>query len=125
MLLANTPTSRKSRKGGVRVSLVHADAKPFSLSAPVTGQQREQSSHRTPKTLITALHSLPTVFYPNLLPNAPLIFSDILPPEPGCPPIPTPPLRPRPCATRSSLAHHYMQMPRLSPSANKSRGRAI
>lgn len=52
------------------------DAVP--LSALVTGQQREQPPHRTPKTLITALHSLPAVFYPDCsfptLPPPPHIF---------------------------------------------------
>ena len=91
------PAPRKSRKGGVRVSLVHA--KP--LSAPVTGQQREQSSHRTPKTLITALHSLPTVFYPNLLPSPPHIFrhSSSQTGLSSC----TASLRPRPPAPRGPL----------------------
>lgn len=97
MLLANIPSL---------VRVVREACVPFRtswltppLSAPITGQQREQPPHRTPKTLITALHSLPTVFYPCSFSTS-LIFSNILPLEPGPPPL----LRPRHCYAALSCA---------------------
>lgn len=130
MLLANIPSLvRVVREACVPSCTTWPTPPPFS--APVAGQQREQPPYRTPKTLITALHSLPAVFSTIPFPT-PLIFSNILPTDRLLSLLFLLPLslallylvalNP---LSHSLSANHYMQIPWLSLSANKSRGRAI
>lgn len=66
MLLANIPSLVRVVREACVPSCTSWLCDAIPLSTLVTGQQREQPPHRTPKTLITALHSLPAaVFHPD------------------------------------------------------------